>query len=248
MLAIQLDDRALLHERWRELLLDVLDSSAVAGNSRRANLRAEVSRWDGRADPETAGYRLVREFRQQTGDDLLSGLVSGCGDFAEPITLQRRNQSEGPIWRLVTERPDHLLPPIYESWQDLFLSAVDRSILSCPSDSLTDCTWGESNPVKITHALAGAIPFLAPWLTVHDGPIPGGDHTPRLQQGGHGASERFAVSPGDEAKGYFHMPGGQSGHPLSAYYRAGHDAWVNGEALSFLPGETTHTLILSPAQ
>lgn len=248
MLAIQLDDRALLYDRWRDLLLKVLDSAAVEGNSRRAALRAEVSRWDGRADPDTAGYRLVREFRRQTSDDLLSGIVSGCGDFAEPVTLQRRDQSEGPIWRLIIERPTHLLPFVYESWQDLFLSAVDRSILSCPVDSLSACTWGESNRVEITHPLAHSIPFLAPWLTVHDEPVPGGEHTPRLQQGAHGASERFAVSPGDEAKGYFHMPGGQSGHPLSSFYRAGHEAWVRGEALSFLPGDTLHTLTLSPAQ
>jgi penicillin amidase len=102
--------------------------------------------------------------------------------------------------------------------------------------------------VEITHPLAHSIPFLAPWLTVHDEPVPGGEHTPRLQQGGHGASERFAVSPGDEAKGYFHMPGGQSGHPLSSFYSAGHEAWVRGEPLSFLPGDTLHTLTLSPAQ
>jgi penicillin amidase len=248
MLAIQLDDRALLHERWRRLLLNVLDSSAVAGNSRRADLRAVVADWNGRADPDTAGYRLVREFRQQASDDLLSGIVSGCGDFDEPITLQRRDQSEGPIWRLVTEKPDHLLPPIYESWDDLFLSAADRTILSCPAEALTSCTWGAGNPVEISHPLAGAIPFLSPWLTVHDEPLPGSDHTPRLQQGRHGASERFAVSPGDEANGYFHMPGGQSGHPLSGFFRAGHDAWARGEALPFLPGDTAHTLILSSEQ
>jgi penicillin amidase len=58
----------------------------------------------------------------------------------------------------------------------------------------------------------------------------------------------MAVSPGREEDGYFHMPGGQSGHPLSPYYRAGHDAWVKGEPTPFLPGPTAHTLALRPAQ
>ena len=58
----------------------------------------------------------------------------------------------------------------------------------------------------------------------------------RAQRSAWGASERFAVSPGDEANGYFHMPGGQSGHPLSRFYRAGHEAWVTGEPTPFLPG------------
>jgi len=248
MLAIQLDDRALLHEPWRALLLHVLDSRAVMTNPRRADLRDEVTRWDGRADPETAGYRLVREFRQQIGDELMSALVSGCGDFEELVTLRRRNQSEGPIWRLVTEQPAHLLPRFYTTWQDFFVAAADRTIASCGDGPLADCTWGEINRVEITHPLADAIPFLSRWLTVHSGPLPGADHTPRVQRRNQGASERFAVSPGDEAKGYFHMPGGQSGHPLSAFYRAGHEAWVRGEPQPFLPGDATHTLTLRPAE
>jgi penicillin amidase len=62
-----------------------------------------------------------------------------------------------------------------------------------------------------------------------------------------GASERFGVSPGRESEGYLHMPGGQSGHPLSPFYRAGHAAWVRGEATAFLPGPAQHTLKLVPA-
>ena len=70
---------------------------------------------------------------------------------------------------------------------------------------------------------------------------------PRVQGPRFGASERFAVSPGDEANGYFHMPGGQSGHPLSPFYRAGHEAWMRGEALPFLPGEPQSQLVIEPS-
>jgi penicillin amidase len=42
------------------------------------------------------------------------------------------------------------------------------------------------------------------------------------------------------------MPGGQSGHPLSPFYRSGHEAWVHGEPTPFLPGKTEHTLVLKP--
>ena len=70
---------------------------------------------------------------------------------------------------------------------------------------------------------------------------------PRVQQSSFGASERFAVSPGREDEGYFHMPTGQSGHPLSPFYRNGHDAWVHGAATPFLPGETIHAIRFVPA-
>jgi penicillin amidase len=54
------------------------------------------------------------------------------------------------------------------------------------------------------------------------------------------------VSPGRETEGIMHMPTGQSGHPLSPYYRNSHEAWVTGEATPFLPGATEHTLTLTP--
>jgi penicillin amidase len=69
---------------------------------------------------------------------------------------------------------------------------------------------------------------------------------PRAQGTGFGASERFAVSPGREKDGYFHMPVGQSGHPMSPYYRNGHRAWVEGKPTPFLPGETEKILKLLP--
>jgi penicillin amidase len=69
---------------------------------------------------------------------------------------------------------------------------------------------------------------------------------PRVQSPSNGASERFVVSPGHEAEGIFHMPGGQSAHPMSPYFRAGHSAWVRGEPAPFLPGKPEHELRLTP--
>jgi penicillin amidase len=77
-------------------------------------------------------------------------------------------------------------------------------------------------------------------------PLPGDGHTPRVQTPFFGASERMVVSPGREEEGLFHMPTGQSGNPLSPYFRAGHDAWVRGDPTPFLPGTKEHTLILQP--
>lgn len=244
MLAIQLDDRALLQQRWRDLLLEALTEEALSGRPLRAELRAILRGWDGRAGVESVGYRMTREFRRRVHDELLGHLVAGCGEFTEPLELPRTRQAEGPIWRLVTEQPDHLLPRRHESWQDLFLDMADSAIASCGPEGLSACTWGRFNEVRIEHPLADALGILGRRLVAHDEPLPGGDHMPRAQQGAHGASERFAVSPGDEANGYFHMPGGQSGHPLSPFFLAGHDAWVRGEPLPFLPGPAAHTLVL----
>ncbi|MFO1426940.1 MAG: penicillin acylase family protein [Steroidobacteraceae bacterium] len=65
MLAIQLDDQARFLDRWRRLLLATLDEEALKNAPRRAELRPFAERWGGRA-ADSAGYRMVREFRTQT--------------------------------------------------------------------------------------------------------------------------------------------------------------------------------------
>jgi penicillin amidase len=71
---------------------------------------------------------------------------------------------------------------------------------------------------------------------------------PRVQGTQFGASERIVVAPGREDAGIFQMPGGPVDHPLSPFYRAGHEAWVRGEPQPFLPGPPLHRLDLAPAQ
>src|SRR4030095_3298258 len=92
-----------------------------------------------------------------------------------------------------------------------------------------------------------AIPVLGWLLKMPTRELPGDVNMPRVQGPRFGASERFAVSPGGEAGGYFHMPGGQSGHPLSPYYRAGYDAWAEGRPLPFRPGTPEPRLQTDPA-
>jgi len=242
MLAIQLDDRATLMQRWSDLLVAVLARAAAP----RAELLDVLNDWDGRAAPAAAGYRLVRAFRRAVHETLLAQLVVGCGAATAAMPLNGLFQLEGPVWRIVTERPAHLKPAGFADWDAFLLAQADTAVASCGATPLRECTWGQINRVDIHHPLASAVPFGAHWLTINATALPGGRDTPRVQRGQHGASERFAVSPGDEANGFFHMPGGQSGHPLSAYFRAGHSAWVGGEQTPFLPGAEQHRLTLLP--
>jgi penicillin amidase len=69
---------------------------------------------------------------------------------------------------------------------------------------------------------------------------------PRIQTPTFGASMRMIVAPGHEETAIFHMPGGQSGHPLSPFFLAGHNAWARGEPTPFLPGGAVHHLSLEP--
>jgi penicillin amidase len=108
-------------------------------------------------------------------------------------------------------------------------------------------TWGGYNTLRMQHPFGRFLPrILARCLDLPAEQLPGGADMPRVQSPTQGASERLVVSPGHEAEGIFHMPGGQSGHPLSPYYRAGHAAWVKGEPTPLLPGPAVHVLTLNP--
>ena len=250
MLAIQLDDRALFLERWRKLLLDVLDADALAGHADRAVLRKVIATGEPRASAASVGYLHVRRFHELIEQRVFEALTIAARTSRPDAELAVPRQFEEAAWRLLTERPAHLLDPRYSSWREFVLSAVDETIAGierdCGEGRLASCTWGERNAVSIRHPLSRAIPLLTRWLDMPSVPMAGDHDMPHVHVPGFGASERFAVSPGLEAAGILHMPGGQSGHPWSPFYRAGHEAWVRGEPTPFLPGPAQHTLILLP--
>jgi penicillin amidase len=247
MLAIQLDDRALLLRGWRDLAVRTLTDAAVAGQPGRVEFRRLVQeQWTDRASIDSVGYRLVRELRGKVLAKAIGDLVAACKRADPRCDSLSVHQIEGPLWRLVSERPPHLLSRRYATWDALLLEAVDDTIAALGKRGpLAQRTWGERNTARIQHPFSLARPWLGRWLDMPRDQLPGDTFTPRAQTSNQGASERLAVSPGREAEGYFHMPTGQSGHPLSPYYRAGHEAWVKGEPLPFLPGPARHTLTLT---
>ena len=250
MLAVQLDDRALFLERWRSFLLEVLTEEALRNRPSRAPFRKLVEEtWTGHASVNSVSYRLARGFRNYTFERVYGWLTAPCREADDQFDIYLLDQWEGPLWKLVNLQPPHLLDPRYESWNDALLAAVDDLIEYYEQERgglSEDRTWGEMNTTSIQHPLSRAIPALSRWLDVPPRALPGDSNMPRVQGPGHGASERLAVSPGREDEGYFHMPVGQSGHPLSPYYRAGHEAWEEGRPTPFLPGPAEHVLRLSP--
>lgn len=244
MLRIQLDDRALFLGRWRTLLMGVLDEDALRNNPQRAELRRLAEHWNARASADSVGYRLVRTFHWQTERAAFRMIVTALG--LNPDEVPRPPQFEGALWRLVTEQPQHLLAADQVSWRAFLLAQVDASIASLREScgQLERCNWGAQNRLAIRHPLSESIGVLAGLLDLPATPMPGDQDMPRVQGPSFGASERFAVSPGHESEAYLELPGGQSGHPLSPFYRSGFAAWRDGAAQPLLPGPTQHTLLL----
>ncbi len=246
LLAIQLDDRALFLQRWWQLLRDT--SSRDATPALRA-LADAASTWQGRASADSVSYRIVRAWRlavtARIKDGLLAPARAALGDAMEMPALA---QFESVAWPMVVQRPANLLPRRFASWDALFEDAARevRDSLS-KHGPLQQQTWGERNTAHICHPLADSIPWLGKHsLCMPPDALDGDSNMPRVTAPAFGASERMVVSPGREADGIIHMPGGQSGHPLSPFWGAGHEDWVHGRVTPFLPGPTEHRLVLRP--
>lgn len=248
LLRIQLETRAEFLDRWRGLILRTLDARATAGQRLRAEFREIVEReWSGHASPDSSGYRLTRAFRDRVSERVFTFVLAECYEADEHFDYTTVRRREGPIWRIVTEGPLHLLDPQYATWRDMLLAAADSVIEDLrAAGELRERRWSEFNQVSFRHPLSLSLPLLGRWLDMPKTDIPGDLYTPRMMWGSVGASERMVVSPGREEQGIMHMPVGQSGHPLSPFYANSHDAWVRGEPTPFLPGPAQHTLTLTP--
>jgi len=247
LLAIQLDDRALLMERWWKLMRQTLEHNDDPALKR---LEAATREWQGRASVDSVSYRLARGFRGITLDTVQAALLAPAKEkLGEQFVEPNLPQLEGVVWPLLTERPTHLLPNQFDSWDALLVDSAQQleRDLAAQGPDLGQRNWGERNTAAICHPVSRALPALFKrWLCMPREPLPGDNNMPRVQGPAFGASERMVVSPGHEEDGIVHMPGGQSGHPLSPFWAAGHDDWVQGKPSPFLPGAAEHTLILQP--
>lgn len=247
LFSIQLDDRALFLSRWRQLLERTLNLAPAS--AWRTETQAALRDWDGHASINSAAYRIVRTFRQEVIDSILDNFAAEARRRYPNFLLPRLAQSEHAVWILLEQRPLHLLPPEYTDWNQLLVACAQRIAerMQAQPGGITARTWGEQNTAAIQHPLSRMLPgFIAQWLDMPRDPLPGDSYMPRIQSPNFGASQRFVVAPGDEEQGYFSMPGGQSGHPLSPYYGSGHADWVTGKATAFLPGPPEHRLSLLP--
>jgi len=226
----------------------VLDDPAVAGSPARAALRDAARNWSGHAGIDSVAYRVVRAFRLHVAERAFA-------PFAEQAQREyaafnwRSFRYEDSLWLLVHEKPPKLLSPEQPSWNALLLAAVDdvTTDVGKNGDSLARFTWGARNTLAMQHPFGRFLPKpVAQLLDMPAAQLPGDSDMPRVLGPRFGQSERLVVSPGHEAEGIFEMPGGQSGHPLSPFYRAGHEAWVQGAATPLLPGPAQHTLTLQP--
>lgn len=250
LLSIQLDVTADWLAPWRDLLLADLDEAALAAAPARRVMRDAITAPDAlSAAADSVGYRHLRSWHEAVRDLTLAPLFAPVR-ARHPGWSTRHFNLAPAVYSLHhdTDQP-HLRDPAFATWRDLRLAAVD-GVLAAARHAGVDpatATWGERNRAYITHPFSRLFPGgLGNFLNLPRDPLPGDNDVPRVQSPAFGASARLVVSPGRESEGFLHVPGGQSGHPLSPFYRAGHRDWVEGNPSPFQPGPSVHILVLLP--
>lgn len=247
--AIQLDDEARFLKPWAARIAAAL---AGATDAQEVQARAVLAAWNGRADADQAGYRLVRGVRDHVLDALWTAWTQPLAgdvvtDPGHPLVRHRR--FEYAVEEALDQRPAHLLPQPYATWDAFLRAQVDaaaREMSDAGRRPLARATWGEANASRVRHVLSRAVPALSRWLDMPSLPQSGADDMPRVALPAFGQSERLVVSPGHEDQGTLVVAGGQGGHPMSPDYGAGEATWAAGRSWPLLAGRGVHSLVLVP--
>ena len=189
-------------------------------------------------------------------------IVTAARDALWPLLLEPKL---GPDWKLyewpesayaeeqlITTTPAAWLPKNYASWDDLLAAAVSRGLDQAHAPlSLKSWRYGDMHTIALAHPLYGMIPFFG-WTGISPKPQSGDTTTVKQVGRAFGPSQRFTMDWSDVDASTENIVMGQSGDPVSPYYRDQWPAWYNATtfALPFTPAAvnaaTEHTLRLTP--
>jgi penicillin amidase len=219
----------------------------------------------GRADAQLRqAADLLRTWDGAMGvDSAPAAIVAAAKSVFWPMVLRPKL---GDQWRLyhwaestyageqiLMKEPAGWLPKQYATWDDFLADMVRQGLAQghAPGD-LTQWRYGVAHPVDVEHPLFGMLPWFKDWTGT--GPQPqSGDGTTVKQVGRtFGPSQRFTIDWSQVDGATENIVMGESGDPLSEYYRDQWPYWYGGKtfALPFsdaaVTAATAHTLRLEP--
>ncbi|CAH9065471.1 Acyl-homoserine lactone acylase QuiP [Pseudoalteromonas sp. CIP111854] len=240
---LQQDNEARFLTPWHSHLTQLLSQ---APQSQYSNELAFLESWQGCACPESVGYTLVKHFRAALIDEVFAPVEAMMLQHDTSLSHIKR-YFEPALWQLLKHKPPSWLNG-HESWQALQLHAFEQATLELTNKHGSDIAawqWGKVNALKVRHPFSQQIPILSGFLDMPTMPAFGDTFMPAVQKPSFGASQRFVAQPGALENAIMTIAGGQSGHPLSSFYRTGFKAYAQGEATPLLPMTTIHKLVIT---
>lgn len=222
-------------------------------HSSRSNQRlrqaAELMRnWDGRLSTDSAAASLVTLSRGELWPMLLEPKLGK--EIAGTYTWAEKNFAQEEI--VMHGSPDWL-PAKYKNWDDFLTEAVRKAMRKgkAPLD-LASWKYGSWHVVDLEHPLASLLPDWTHFAGTGALPLSGDNTTVKQVGRSFGPSQRFTMDWSNIDGSTENIVLGESGNPLSPYYRDQWADWYRGTtfALPFsdaaVAAQTRHTLRLMP--
>ncbi|MDO6548443.1 penicillin acylase family protein [Pseudoalteromonas carrageenovora] len=244
--ALQLDNQARFLMPWHTLLLNQLKKD----KSKNKQYISELENWQQCACASSVGYTLVKRYRSALINTVFASMENKLNEQSGTLKYVKRDL-EPAIWQFINTRPDSWVNPEYKNWDEQLSGAFNQTVTALRAeygDNLQNWQWGKVNALNIEHPFAKQMPILAKFLNMPIAPGFGDSYMPAVQGKSFGASQRFIAQPGHLENAIMAVPGGQSGHPLSEFYRAGFSDYIEGKHTPLLPQTLIHQIIIEPAQ
>jgi len=250
MLAAQTDIYSEVDQEMGQRLAYAIDHTPGSDGNGDPRMRqaADLMRsWDGRLTTDSVAASIVTQARAALWPLILEPKL---GKLASDYHWNEKNFAEEEI---VMHAKPQWLPNNYKNWDELLTAAVRKGLEDghAPAD-LSKWTYGSWHVIDIEHPLARFLPWIGKVAGTGIQPI-GGDATTVKQIGTElGPSQRFTMDWSDIDSSTENIVLGESGNPLSPYFRDQWSDWYSGTTftLPFTPeavaAHTQHTLRLLP--
>jgi penicillin amidase len=204
--------------------------------------------WDGRLTTDSAAASIVTRTRYALWPLILEPKLGK--ELAAQYRWSESNFAEEEI--IMHASPDWL-PQGYKNWDELLTDAVRKGMKDgkAPAD-VTRWSYGSWHVIDIEHPLAGFLPLVGRVAGTGEQPLSGDTTTVKQVGRTFGPSQRFTMDWSNIDGSTENIVLGESGNPLSPYFRDQWKDWYNGTtfALPFTPAavaaQTRHTLRLLP--
>src|SRR5580698_3129819 len=246
MITLQTDVYSELDQEFAQRFAYAIDHASKADT--RLRQAADLMRsWDGVVSVDSAPAAIVAAAKHVFWPMLLQPKL---GDDWQ---VYQWAESSFAQEELIMHAPAQWLPKNYATWDDFLAACVTRGLEEdhAPAD-LKKWRYGYEHPVDLEHPLYGLLPYFKKWTGTGAQPQSGDTSTVKQVGRTFGPSQRFTMDWSNPDGATENIVMGQSGDPLSAYYRDQWAYWYNGKtfALPFtdpsISAATSHTLRLLP--
>lgn len=246
MLALQTDVYSEVDQEMGHRFAYAIDHAAGADD--RMRKAADLMRnWDGRLSTDSAAASIVARTREALRPMLLEPKL---GDLAEQYQWSESNFA---LEEIVMHANADWLPPGYRDWDSFLAAAVRRGMETgkAPGD-VSRWAYGSWHVIDLEHPLASFLPIVG--RIAGTGPQPLSGDTVTVKQAGRafGPSQRFTMDWSNVDGSTENIVLGESGNPLSAYFRDQWNDYYGGTTFSMpfsdaaIAAQTSHTLRLVP--